>query len=234
MANIFSVFNRDPKKMPGQGLASPDYAYADTKNQYSQLNRLYSGALDSYLPRIQSARLKGLDTLLMGDGDTAGLSEMYMDSLREADPGSAGLLDTLTADAQSELELGNQLDPAQRRMIEQSTRAGAAARGMGSGPADVWDETFAKTTYGDQVRDKRRSHALTLAQLRQAMAGQPLDMAIRSSLSLSPEQNMFDSLQHVYGQNQQNARTQAGLETQIGMDQADKWNDWFKVAAAAI
>lgn len=234
MANWFSVFQKDPKSMPGQGLASPDYNYDNTKNQYSQLNKLYAGALDAYLPRVNASRLKGFDTLVNGTADTPGVSRLYMDSLRAADPTSARLLDTLSEDAENELALGNQLDPAQRRMIEQSTRAGSAARGLGYGPSDVWAESFAKTGYGDQLRKERRGNALTLAQLRQAMASQPLDMAIRSTLSLSPEQNMFDSLQNVYGQNQANARTKADLETKIGMHQADVWNGWFKTAAAAI
>jgi hypothetical protein len=231
MANWFSVFQNDPKTMPGQGLASPDYSYDDTKNQYNQLLGLYNKGLASYGGRLAAGRNTMFDATLNGRNGAPGVTRLYLDAIRDADPEAAGLLDRLTRTADQELALDNRLDENQNNLIEQSVREGSAARGLGYGPNDVYQEMLQKLGYGDQLRDKRRANAMNLTGYRQGMASRPVDMVTQSTFSQSPEQNMFGSLMNVYGQNQENARVKAGLETKIGMHQADVWNDWFKTAA---
>ena len=51
--------------------------------------------------------------------------------------------------------------------------------------------------------------------------------------TLLPASAQFQLLAQVYGENQANNRAQAGLETQVGMHQADIWNDWGKTATGA-
>lgn len=233
MANPFDVFKSNPKKMPGQGLASPDFDYQGQSLQYQSLLDQYQRGLDSHSQGLATGNLRTLQTILNGTGDQAGASKLYLDAIRNADPENARLMDTLTGQATSDLALDNRLDPSQIRMVEQSSRAGAADRGLGYGPNDLFAEQFAKLGYGDQLRDKRRNAALTLQQLRQSLAMKPADIAIQTQLSQSPEQNMWNTLNNTYAQNAENSRTQASLETKIGMDQAEKWNGWFKVAAGA-
>jgi hypothetical protein len=244
--NIFSVFQENPQDMPGQGLARTDNYRSTTANgEYQALLKSYLAGLptavqaeEEFGPKSSAARLKSLDTTLSGNSETAGVSKIYLDALRLADPESAKLLDSLTATATSELALDNQLDPNQLRQVEQSGRASAAARGMGFGPSDAFAESFAKLGYGENLRDKRRGSALDLAKLRLALAARPADMATSASMSVNPNlissDQMFGVLNNVYGQNQQNNRTQSGLETQVGMQQAEIWNDWGKTAAGMI
>jgi hypothetical protein len=245
MGNPFSVFSDDPGQMPGQGLARPDnYKSRIADRDYQTLLTSYYSGLNpalqaerDYGNKFASARLGTLDTTLRGDDQQEGVAALYLQALREADPEAAALMDSLMASASEELALDNQLDPNQTRLVEQAGRASAAARGMGFGPSDAFAETLAKLGVGEQMRDKRRSNALTLAQLRTALAARPADMATSASLSTNPNMTsseaLFGLLNNVYSENQANNRTQAGLETQIGMHQAETWNNWMKTATAA-
>jgi hypothetical protein len=241
--NIFSVFQEDPQDMPGQGLARTDnYRNTTADGEYQSLLKSYLAGLptaiaaeNTYGSQSSAARLKSLQTTLSGNSEQAGVSKVYLDALRLADPESAKLLDSLTSTATSELALDNQLDPNQNRSVEQSGRASAAARGLGFGPNDAFAESFAKLGYGENLRQQRRGSALDLAKLRMALAARPADVATNAAMSVNPNlissDQMFGVLNNVYGQNQQNNRTQSGLETQVGMQQAEIWNDWGKTAA---
>jgi hypothetical protein len=73
--------------------------------------------------------------------------------------------------------LGDQLSPSQRRNIAQSVRAGQAARGMGLGPSDVYEEAIQTSGYGDILRQQRldnlRSSAGLYGDVFQATTGRP-------------------------------------------------------------
>lgn len=234
--DFVSVFQEDPQDMPGQGLARTDnYKTEVAKRDYDALMRQQLASEEELGPQFAAARLAALGETLTGNSTTPGISKLYLDALRLADPESAALLDSLTETASSELALDNQLDPNQLRLVEQSGRANAAARGMGFGPSDAFAESFAKLGAGDALRTNRRNQALTLAQLRQSLAARPLDRATGAFANApSASTQMFDTLNSVYGENQMNNRSQAELETKVGMDQADKWNSWASFAAGAI
>lgn len=234
MANLFSVFNSNPSKMPGQGLASPDFNPEQQSQQYDWLLQEYRNGLNNYGQDIGASQNAMLETRLNGRGGAPGVVATYLKSIRQADPQAASLLDSLTQTANQELALDNRLDANQINQLEQSSRAGSAARGLGYGPSDVYEEMLAKMGYGEQLRQQRRGNALGLAQYRTGLAQRPTDMATQISLSQSPEQNMWNALLTTYSQNQANAREKAQLETQIGMHQAGIWNDWFKTAAGAM
>lgn len=236
MGDFFSVFGEDPQNMPGQGLARTDNYKDDVANQqYASLLRQQLASEQELGPQFAATRLKSMDTTLTGNSDQAGFVKQYMQALRLADPDSAALLDTLTESATGEMALDNQMDPSQLRLVEQSGRSSAAARGMGFGPSDAFAESFAKLGYGDQLRDKRRGNALNLAQLRTAIASRPVDL-VTQSYAAAPKSSMqmFDTLNRVYAENQSGNRAQAELETKIGMDQADKWNDGLMMGLGAM
>lgn len=234
--NLFDVFTEDPNSMPGQGLARTDnYRTHIASRDYEHLIDTLLKSERERGPEFAEIRRAQLDETLTGNSETPGISKLYLDALRLADPESAALLDSLTASASSELALDNQLDPSQLRLVEQSGRASAAARGMGFGPSDAFAESFAKLGAGDNLRAGRRNQALTLAKLRQSLAARPADMVTSAYASATPvSTQMFDTLNNVYLQNQANNRAQAELETKIGMDQADKWNSWMSMGAGMI
>lgn len=87
------------------------------------------------------------------------------------DPTTAGLLDTMTGDAQTELGLGTRLDPDQMRLVQQSVRAGQADRGMGYGNADVYGEVLGASQFGQSLRNQRRAYAGDVVGLRQKIYG---------------------------------------------------------------
>lgn len=245
MGNLFSVFSEDPQDMPGQGLARTDnYRATTASSEYGKLiDDLLAAqpdllsAEETYGPEFTKARIKNLNLAINGDADTTSIPRLYLQGLRLADPSSAALLDSLTSTATNELALDNQLDPNQTRLIEQSSRASAAARGMGFGPSDAFAETFAKVGAGETLRDKRRANATNIQQLRQLLAQQGMSLATGANWatpSLISNEFAGNLLQNVYSQNQENNRVQAGLETKIGMHQAETWNDWFKTAAGAM
>lgn len=95
-----------------------------------------------------------------------GLISMYGSALpalrtanSEANPQMYSLLGNLNTQALNDLALGNQLSPDQMRLMQQTSRAGDAARGLGFGPADVYRETMMQQGYGDQLQQQRRQFA---------------------------------------------------------------------------
>lgn len=75
------------------------------------------------------------------------------------DPAQASLLGELNRQALSELQMGAQLDPSLRNEVQQSVRAGQAARGLGLGPADVYQEAMQTGSAAQALRSQRRSFA---------------------------------------------------------------------------
>lgn len=222
----FGMFENDPQDLPGQGLARADnYNPAVANSEYTQLLKSYLAGMPdmlaaetTYGPEFTKARIKNLNLAINGDADTTSIPRLYLQGLRLADPSSAALLDSLTSTATNELALDNQLDPAQLRLVEQSSRASAAARGMGFGPSDAFAETFAKVGAGETLRDKRRANALSLQQLRQLLAQQGMSLATGTnwaSPSLITNEWAGSALQNVYGQNQANNRTTSQNETEL-------------------
>jgi hypothetical protein len=79
------------------------------------------------------------------------------------DPNQAALLAEMNKQALSELQQGATLDPSLRREVEQSVRGGQAARGMVTGPAQVYDEAMQIGSAGQALRNQRRAYAGNVA-----------------------------------------------------------------------
>lgn len=75
------------------------------------------------------------------------------------DPQQARLLGEMNSQALSELKMGAQLDPSLAREVQQSVRAGQSARGLGLGPADVYQEAMQIGSAGQAMRNQRRAYA---------------------------------------------------------------------------
>lgn len=105
--------------------------------------------------------------------DAANLTPQYLANERAANPGAAGLLDNLTSNANRDLSYGTELTPAEKTQLNQSVRGGEAARGMGNGPADVFDESMADTGFGQSLYQQRQGEAQGLVPTLQNFWGNP-------------------------------------------------------------
>lgn len=92
------------------------------------------------------------------EGDLADFQRLggdYVSQLRSTNPLLAQYYDT----AQSNMALGSQLSPEQEAELASYVRKGQAARGMGRGPTDVYQEMLQKTSYGENLRQQRMQEA---------------------------------------------------------------------------
>ena len=163
-------------------------------------------AEQKYGPANIEQRLKNLRLALGGSESTTGPA-LYMEALRKADPAGMGMLDQLTQTANSDLALGGQLNANQNRLMNQSTRSGQAARGMGNGPSDVFSEMLAKMGYGDALQQQRQSNAMDINKVRLALGTRGTDVALGMGTGVGPAliSNDFAGslLGSVYGANTQ-------------------------------
>lgn len=135
---------------------------------------------------------------------------------RSNNPEMYALLDKLTSSANSDVALGNKLSPEQLRLAQQSSRAGAAARGMGMGPADLLNETFTATGYGDELANQRKSWAAQILGLDKSFAdtnsGQAMNLlGAGTTLSSSNPINGLLGLAHDNSMTAYNASASAGI-----------------------
>lgn len=252
--NFVSVFREDPQDMPGQGLARTDNYRTATAD------RDYGALLDTYLStenqdQVLAAEARYKPQWIAQDqtntanslGGTLDLVNQFlpeMTAVRKAsDPAAAQLNELLLQQAIEEVMAGSNLTPAQQRDAQQRSRTGMAARGMGGSNAALADELLAQFDLGEQLKSGRRSFAMnTLGLNRQLQQGQTpqdwLSFALgtgrTAGSTLLPASAQLNLLGAVFAENQLNNRVQAGLETQIGMDQAGKWNDGLMMGLGAM
>ncbi len=105
--------------------------------------------------------------------DFEALGPEYVAQLRATNPLLAKYYDA----ASGNLDLGSRLSPEQEMELEQYVRGGQAARGMGLGPADLYQEALQKTSFGEQLRQQRMAEARQAAgaygDIFQATTGRP-------------------------------------------------------------
>lgn len=252
--NFVSVFREDPQDMPGQGLARTDNyrtgqaqadygglldAYLNTENQNQILE-----AERKYKPEYIAADAANTGAALGGNLDVMQAYLPQIEALRQSsDPAAAALIDLLLQQATAEVQAGGELTPEQLREAQQGARAGAAARGMGGTNAALADELLAELNLSEQLKTNRRGFALSALGLNKDLrAGTTpqdwlqfaLGVGRTAGPTLTPTSTQASWLASVFGENQANNRAQAELETKIGMDQADKWNDWGSFAVGAM
>lgn len=120
-------------------------------------------------------------------------------------PQMFGLLNTLNDRAASDLALGNQMNAGQTRMVQQSARAGQAARGLGMGPADVYGETLMQQGYGDQLLQQRNQFAQQMFGLNQSQqaqeGGQAMSMLGQNAFGVQNSNPMAGLLGYAHDNN---------------------------------
>lgn len=143
-------------------------------------------------------QLQALSQTRQRSSDIADVGNLGPDSLAammKADPQQAALLTGLTDQAQTGLDRGTMLDPSQMRLVQQSVRAGQAARGMGFGPSDNYDEALGLSQFGQDIRNQRLSQAASVVGLRQGTYGD----AFGRVLGRPVQPNGSSALQAGYG-----------------------------------
>jgi hypothetical protein len=76
-------------------------------------------------------------------------------------PEQAALQGQISGDASSQLALGGTMDPRMTRQVQQATRQGQAARGLGYGPSDVFLEALNTGDRAQALRESRQRYALS-------------------------------------------------------------------------
>lgn len=148
-----SLFGSDEKKP--QLLAKGGWKKSGTATRAAQ-----RGFLDIYQNDIVPALARAQSTQRAADiSDVAKLGPEARAALRLANPDAAKLLDEMYGQAEGDMAAGAALTPAQRRMLLQSVRSGQAARGMGYGPSDVFEEGLSTLDYGRGLQRDRRAYA---------------------------------------------------------------------------
>jgi hypothetical protein len=107
-------------------------------------------------------------------------------ALDAANPEQAALLRELNAQAQSDLSAGGQLSGWERREIQQSSRAGGAARGMGYGSQDVAMESLAQLQGANTRRRQRQGFAQSMVGMNKATAADPFMAILGRPSSMNP------------------------------------------------
>lgn len=157
-----------PKKPYWQRLANKEWAQGNAalsayaqlyeptlnlaKRQAADYGDLYRRAANDQL----AFELRSATTKRQGDlQDFQNLGGDYVSTMRSTNPLLAQYYDT----AQSNLALGSQLSPEQEAELASYVRQGQAARGMGRGPTDIYQEALQKTSFGENLRQQRMQEA---------------------------------------------------------------------------
>ena len=290
MGNPFSVFSKDPKNMPGQGLANADnYRSATASTEYGKLiqdlygNQGYMlGQEQQYNPQWlaqQQAQAQQANTgalsLYGGNvgqlgqyqaradtygrtsqlNDFANLGASGLQAYQSINPQQAALYSSLLGQANQQVALGSQLRPEDQYRISSGVRGDFANRGLGNSNAAQLSEAMGLYGAGEQMYQKRLASAQQLGGAASAYYS-PLYAALMQQSAVPGQAQQFTQyanqlgsnagptqynaatsaglLNNVYSQNQSNNRTTADLETKVGMDQANKWNQWLSLGVGAM
>ena len=152
------------------------------------------GLIDVYSNDIAPAYSRMENTAraasVAGDMDVMSRYGQQASDLIRRTSGNEGLLKTLNAQAQSELDAGATLDPSLRREVQQSIRAGQAARGFGMGVNDMAAESYMTAMQAEQLRRARQGFGMQMVGMNQATGGDPF-MALLGRQSSIPGAQAF-------------------------------------------
>jgi len=162
------------------------------RGKYAQLDldiaqQMTPQLLDLY--ETSQTRLGAMDREQMGlqrEADIEELGPRAMAALEAADPEKAALMKELNRQAQEGLEAGGQLSAWERREIQQSSRAGGAARGMGYGSRGMAIESLAQLQGATARRQQRQGFAQSMVGLGQQVKGDPFMAILGRPSSMNP------------------------------------------------
>lgn len=166
------------------------------------------GLLDAYT-RI-SPQLSALDRQASNAQRGADVSDLsqygpqMMAARRSFDPNQASLLDSLNQQTLGDVQAGYDLPTGLRNSVNQSTRSGQAARGLGLGPSDAYAETLAQSEAANRWRGDNLNRGMQMAGVNAATADPWLSVLTRQAQPngaaglLGQGQKFGDQSQFVY------------------------------------
>jgi len=154
-----------PAQYQADATYQPKYAGLSLDNLNTLLNGDGSrpGILQQYQqlqPALQRLQQQGQDSQANADiGRVQSLGSQAVQAYRSANPQQTALLKGLNDQAQQGLDAGGSLTPDEQRQLTEQVRSGQAARGMGTGPADIFAEATTLGNAGFQRKLQRQQFA---------------------------------------------------------------------------
>ena len=108
--------------------------------------------------------------------DVGDLGADAVNAFRSANPQQKALMDAINADVLGELGAGYTLTPEESRLVAEGVGAAQASRGMGQGPADVYEQALATSEYGVKRKQQRLENAMRVGALNQATTADPFQL----------------------------------------------------------
>jgi len=135
--------------------------------------------------------------------DVARLGPQVRSAMRGLNPEQTALLDSLNTQTLSDVNAGYNLPGGLRDVVNQSSRTGQAARGLGFGPSDAYAETLANSEAAHQWRGQNLDRGMQMAGINAATQSDPW-MAIlgRSASTPSSAMGFLGQGQNFGGQSQ--------------------------------
>lgn len=182
-----------PQQYEAEAKYGPLYALLGNKELENSLNGANGqrGLLDIYEKDLYPtmSRISSQADAAQRESDISAV-EQYGSrataALRASNPQQAALLDALTQQAQQGLSDAGGLDAGTRREVQQAARAAQAARGMGFGNADAFNEAMNVGSAADARRRQNQSFAAGVVNLNQATAGDPFMAILGRSSGSTP------------------------------------------------
>lgn len=181
-----------PQRYAMEAQYRPQY---DALEMQSFQNALYGtggnkGLLDIYTQDI-APRMNQLDLQSQAGQREADIAavEKYgpraTAAMRAVNPQQTALLDAITNQSLSDVQAGYNLPQGLRDTVNQSSRAGQAARGLGFGPSDAYAETLAQSDAANQWRGQNLDRGMRVAATNAATQTDPF-LAILGRPASSP------------------------------------------------
>ena len=165
------------------------------RGKYAQLDMDIAKQMSPQLQDLyetSQTRLGAIDRdqlALQREGDIAAIEQLggrARAAMEAANPEQAALLAELNQQAQADLAAGGDLSAWERRELQQSTRAGQAARGLGYGIGDAAIESLAQLQGASARRRQRQGFAQSMVGLNKATSADPFMAILGRPSSVSP------------------------------------------------
>lgn len=215
--------DRDAPSAPSSVLAGR--RYQNLLNAYIGGMPSEYGAEAQYQPLFTQLGLNNLQaSRAAGVSGTAAVAPEIMQTERAYNPQATNLLDTLGAQATTQLGQNGGLDPAMQRALVQNVRSSQSARGLGEGPGDAAQENYYLTNTMDQRRQANQSFAANVGQMQSNYYKDPFSVAgavttpVSAGPTIMPSSQTDSMLGTVY--NAQSATNIAAANNKAASDNA--------------
>src|SRR6185436_3372219 len=117
-------------------------------------------------------------------------------AMRAVNPQQTALLDAITQQSTGDVQAGYNLPVGLQNTVNQASRAGQAARGLGYGPSDAYSEAIAQSEAANQWRGQNLDRGMRVAATNAATQTDPfLAILGRPASSPAAAQGLLGSLQ---------------------------------------